>query len=151
MGLYPKTGRFERRLDVILEENDIFSAALGKLSEVDNAQQGLAGLQAELRENVEQIHGMLATEIRRASQNLDVWLDRSGNVRVKYGNRARSLRIKADARSRSWVVGDSPFERQFAKYNQDALTGDPATLAKAIAHFFKSNYKAMRGATNGAR
>lgn len=144
MRLYTKRNQFEDSLDLILESEDIFADATGKLGEVNIAQQGLAGLQAELREDLEQIHGRLATEIRRQNHDLDVWLDRTGKVRVKYGSHTRSLCLKADAHTKSWVMGDTPFERQFAKYNHNALEADQTNLAKAISTYFKDNYKAMQ-------
>ncbi len=141
MGSYTKHNRFEHHLNVLLESSDIFATAQEKLKAVDEAKDYLNELQSDLRENVEQIHGQLAIEVRRAN---DVWLDRAGNVCVKYGTRARLLRLRADTRSKTWVVGDNQFERQFEKYNHESLASDAATLAKSIALFFRNNYKTMR-------
>lgn len=144
MKSYITSTHFEEGLNLILEETDLFSASTEKLNEIDATHEQLTNLDTELRQNLEQINGRLATAVRRQNHNLEVWLDRTGKVRVKYGSRTRSLRLTVDPRTRSWVVGDSPFETQFAKYNHEALKANPETLAKAIATYFKNNYKSMR-------
>lgn len=144
-----EVNHFDNLLNVILEEASIFTPAVQKLAAIDEAKANLEQTHAELRHSLAALNGELATAIRRANNNLDVWLDRTDGVRVQYGDRTRSLRLKADARIASWAVGDTPFERQFHKYNQNALKADPQTLATAISNYFINNYKTMQRIRDG--
>jgi hypothetical protein len=138
------SSKFEGTLDLILEEAGIFTPSLDKLGQIDQHTSTLSALHDDYRSELDVLNGQLATAIRRANRNLDVQLNRAGFVCVKFGSRTRTLRIKADARTQTWTVGESPFEKQFAKYNGQALKADLPTLASAISNYFSANYRAMR-------
>lgn len=139
----PDVDPFLKKLEPILESTDLFSTATERLGDVEATNQELRNKQSELDAAIAELNAQLAGVIRRRAPKLDVWLDTSGCVRVRYGARRRSLTLRPDVHSHSWQVGDASFEQQFRKYFGEVLSGSPGQIADAIAQFFRSSYKTL--------
>ena len=135
---------FEKQLDVILENTDVFgpaSEALGKLSSAnDSTREAAAGLQRE----VDRLNHQLALQIRQHSPSLNVVLGRDGRCTVKYKDYRNSLRLWPNVEHKRFECGDTPFEKAFKRYHGHTLTLEPEIIGKAVADYFKQRYASLK-------
>jgi flavin-dependent dehydrogenase len=122
-------------------DNELHSGMLA----VNSARAALANAERSLQQVLDGLHSKLAGEIRKQQPNLDVWLDRSGRLKIRYGRRSRELTLYYDPGTGRWAPGPSRFDKIFDKYySLDLRTGNLTTIAQAVVKFFANNYKSLR-------
>lgn len=135
---------FSQVLDVLLEDAELFGPAVEALQQLDNAKGAVREAELALRQQIDVLNNQLALQIRRNNPNLVVALTRDNTCTVRYRNYNNSLNLKADPKQRIFGVGDTPFERTFTRYHGHTLALGVDILAKAVADFFKQNYRSIK-------
>jgi hypothetical protein len=141
---------FDRELNVILEDMqatdiaDAFAEVIAALQEYDSAQEVLDTSQRTYNGHVNQLNSSLAGEIRKNQPGLTVKLGRDGSVTVSYHRSgSKQMCLTPNVRNQSWGVGQSAFERNYAKYCGESLNVDLPSMGKSIADYFTRSYKSL--------
>jgi len=135
---------FEKQLDVLLEDSTLFAAPVAKARELADVESQAETLKSELRQELDTLLNRLSLEIRKRSQALTTTQGRDGLLRVTYRNFRNGLSIRPDLESHRYIVGSTPFEREFLKANSYKLNLGPEVVAEAVVEHFKTKYKSIK-------